>query len=176
MTPNHYITPKIAFFSGVEDPENHPMALRTQMIIYGGSDVIRCKMLMGIFIGTTLQWFSGIPDGHITSFPQFSRMFREQFSTNKVKPPKLYDLFNVIQREGKTQTDYMNRFYAVMVKLQYDEEMMVVAFVQRMTAGPFNDSLIRNPAETFSEVRERVVNHIKAKEVVLRKNGSSCSK
>jgi len=90
--PPHYITPKIAFFTGVEHPENHLTAFNAQMIIFRGSDVIRCKMFMGTFTGTTLQWFSGISDGQITFFPQFFRMFREQFSVNKVKPLRLYDI------------------------------------------------------------------------------------
>jgi len=67
--PPHYITPKIALLSGVEDPKNHLTTFKAQMIISGGSDAIRCMMLMGTFTGTTLQWFSGILNGHITSFP-----------------------------------------------------------------------------------------------------------
>jgi len=70
--PPHYITPKIALYSSMEDFESHLTTFKAQMIISGGSDAIRCNMLMGTFIGTTLQWFSGIPVGHITSFPQFS--------------------------------------------------------------------------------------------------------
>jgi len=38
--PPHYITPKIAFFTGIEDPENHLMAFNAQMIISGGTDAI----------------------------------------------------------------------------------------------------------------------------------------
>ena len=98
-------------------------------------------MFMGTFTGTTLQWFSGIPDGQITSFPRFS--------INKVKPPRLYELFSV----RETLKDYLNRFCAVTVKLQtHDEEMMIAAFER---------SLIKNPAETF---------------YVLRKNDSSRSR
>jgi len=74
--PPHYIAPKIAFFSSVEDPESHLKVLKAQMIISREFDAIRCKMLMGTFTRKILQWFSGIPDGHITSFPQFSRMFK----------------------------------------------------------------------------------------------------
>jgi len=104
-------------------------------------------------------------------------LFREQFSANKVKPPKLYDLFSVRQREEKTLKNYLNRFCAVTIRLQtHDEEMMVVAFVRGMTGRPFSDSLVRNLAETFSEVRERVVAHIEVEEAMLRKNGSSRSK
>jgi len=61
LVPAHYITPKLAFFTGIEDPENHFTAFSAQMIISGGTNVTRCKMFMGTFIGTTLQWFSGIP-------------------------------------------------------------------------------------------------------------------
>jgi len=40
LVPPHYITPKIAFFTGIEDPENHLTAFNAQMIISGGSDDI----------------------------------------------------------------------------------------------------------------------------------------
>jgi len=78
------------------------------MIIFRGTDVIHCKMFMGTFTGTTLQWFSGLPDGHITSFDQFSDLLKEQFSMNQVKPPILYDLFNVRQREEESLKNYLN--------------------------------------------------------------------
>jgi len=101
-------------------------------------------------------------------------MFKEQILANKVNLPRLYDLFNVKQREGELLREYLNRFYVVSVRLQtQDEEMVVVAFVKGMATSPFSDSLIRNPAETLSKVCERATTHI---EVVLRKNGSSRSK
>jgi len=59
-------------------------------------------MFMDTLTGTTIQSFSGLPDGHITSFAQFTKLFWEQFYANRVKPPVLYDLFNVRQREGET--------------------------------------------------------------------------
>jgi len=166
----HYNTPKIASFTRREDPENHLTTLNAQMIVSGGTYVIRCKMFMSTFIGTTLQWLSGLLDGHITSFAQISRLFRKKFSVKKVKPPKLYDLFNVRQREEELLKDYLNKFWALTVRLQtHDEDVMVTTFEQGITAGPFSVSLIRNLAETFSEIRERVVAHI---EVDERKNDS----
>ena len=58
----------MAFFMGEEDPESQVTTFNAQMIISGGTDSIQCKMLMGTFTGTTLQWFSGKPESHITSF------------------------------------------------------------------------------------------------------------
>jgi len=51
--PHHYITPKIVF-TGVEDPENHLATFNAQMIVFGGMDVVQCKILMSTFTGTTL--------------------------------------------------------------------------------------------------------------------------
>jgi len=40
-------------------------------------------------------------------------------------------------------------------------------------AGPFSDSLIRNPAVTFAEIRRRVVAHISIKEAVSVKHNNT---
>ena len=66
--PAHYITPNITFFTGIEDPKNHLTTFNAQMIILGGMNSICCKMFMGTFTRTTLQWFSWILDGQIASF------------------------------------------------------------------------------------------------------------
>ena len=57
------------------------------------------------------------------------------------------------------------------VRLQtHDEDVMVTAFEQGIAAEPFSDSLIRNPTETFSNIREQVVAHIEAEEAIVKKN------
>jgi len=89
--------PKIVF-TGVEDPKNHLTMFNAQMNIYGGTNAIHCKMFMGMFTGTTLQWFNDLPDDHITFFDQFFELFREQLSVNQNKPPISFDLFIVKQR------------------------------------------------------------------------------
>jgi len=51
----------------------------------------------------------------------------------------------------------------------HDEDMMIAAFEQGIAAGPFSDSLIRNPTEKIFEVREQAVAHIEVEEVVVKK-------
>jgi len=76
VIPTNFMTPKITFTS-TEDPEAHITAFHTQMMISGGTDAMHCKLFMGTFSGTTLDWFISLPDGHITSLDQFSTLFRE---------------------------------------------------------------------------------------------------
>jgi len=156
----HYVAPKIAF-TGVEDPESHLTAFNAQMIISGGSDAMRCKIFMGTFTGTTIQWFSGLPDDHISSFAHFAKLFREQFDTNQVKPPVLYDLFNVPQREGETLKRLPESIMGSHRNTSnHDENVMVFTFEKGVALGLFCDSFIRNLAETFSEIKRRTVAHI----------------
>jgi len=77
-----FMTSKIVF-TCTEDPEAHLTTFNAQMMISGGTDVMHCKLFMGTFIGTTLQWYVGLPDGHITSFNKFSALFKEQFIVNR---------------------------------------------------------------------------------------------
>jgi len=147
------MTPRITF-TGIEDPEAHITAFHTQMMISGGTFAMHCKLFIVTFAGTTLDWFIGLPDGHITSFDQFSTLFREQVIFNRAPPPVSFDLFGVKQYQGEPLKDFLNRFGALVVKLHTkDEALMVHTFGWGILLGLFNDSLIRNRAKMFSEIQ-----------------------
>jgi len=172
VIPASFITPKIVF-TGAEDPEAHLTTFNAQMMISGGTNVVHCKMFMGMYTGTMLQWFVGLPDDHITSFDQFSRSFKEQFIVNQAQPPVPFDPFGVKQRQGEPLKDFLNKFGTFVVKLQtQDEALMVHAFGQGIMSGPFNDSLIRNRVKTFGKIRRRAVAHIVAEEAITVMHGS----
>ena len=67
------------------------------MVLVGGSDAVRCKLFMCTLTGMAMDWFISLPDGHITSFPQLSQLFTEQYLANRAPPPVSYDLFDVKQ-------------------------------------------------------------------------------
>jgi len=82
--PNTFIGPKVTF-TGME------------MMLVGGSDAVRCKLFMSTLTRMAMDWFISLPEGHITSFAQLSRLFREQYLANRAPPPVSYDLFDVMQ-------------------------------------------------------------------------------
>ena len=78
------------------------------------------------------------------------------------------------EHQGEPLKDFLNRFGAFVVKLQtQDEALMVHAFGQEIMSGPFSDSLIRNRARTFGEIRRQAVAHITAEEAVTVKHEGS---
>lgn len=84
-------------FTGVEDSKVHITVFYTQMMLLEGFNVVYCKLFMSTLVGVALDWLVSLPDGHITSFDQFSTFFREQYIVNRTPPPVSYDLFDVRQ-------------------------------------------------------------------------------
>jgi len=145
-------------FTGVEDPKAHLTAFHTQMMLTGGSDAVYCKMLTSTLSGAALEWFISLPNGHITSFHQFSTLFREQYLVNKAPARLSYDVFDIKQYQGESMKDYLNKFGIQVVRLKpIDEAMIVHAFVKGMIPGPFSESLLRVYPKTFTEIRRRAL-------------------
>jgi len=145
----------------MEDPEAHLTAFHTQMMLVGGSDVVRYKLFMSTLTGMAMDWFISLPEGHITSFTQLSRLFREQYLANRTPIPVSYDLFDVKQYQGETLKEYISRFGAQVEKVgTTDEPMIVYAFRKGVCPGSFSKSLNRSHPKTFAEVRRRAVEHI----------------
>jgi len=169
VIPATFVGPK-ATFTGVEDPEAHLTAFHTQMMLVGDSDAVRWKLFMSRLVGIAMDWFISLPDGHVTSFAQLSKLFREQYIANQAPPPISYDLFYVRQYQGESMKEFLNRFRAQVVRLNTkDETMMVHVFRKGIVPGPFIESLIRNRPKTFDEIRRQAVAHIAAEGEVNKK-------
>ena len=172
VIPSTFMGPKVTF-TGVEDPEAHITTFHTQMMLSRGSDAVYCKLFMSTLACAALDWFISLPDGHITSFDQFTTLFREQYIVNRAPPPISYDLFDVRQYQGESLKEFLNRFGVQVVKLHTKNEAMTVhAFTKGVLPGPFSESLIRCCPKTFCEIRHRAVEHIVAEEWVTEKRGS----
>ncbi|XP_068501465.1 uncharacterized protein [Phaseolus vulgaris] len=145
----------------MEDPEAHLTAFHIQMMLVGDSDAVKCKLFMSTLTGMALDWFISLPEGHITSLAQLSRLFREQYLANRAPTPVSYDFFDVKQFQGETLKEYISRFGAQVVKVGTTEEPMIVyAFRKGECPGSFSKSLNRSRPKTFAEVRRRAVEHI----------------
>jgi len=81
--PNTFTGPKVTF-TGMEDPEAHLTAFHTQMMLVSGSDAVRCKLFISTLTGMAMDWSISLREGHITSFAQLSRLFREQYLADPI--------------------------------------------------------------------------------------------
>jgi len=169
VIPATLVRPKVTF-TEMEDPEAQLAAYYTQMMLVGGSDAARCKLYISTLAGTAMEWFMSLPDGHVTLFPQLTKLFRAQYLANRAPPSVSYDLFDVKQYQGESLKEFLHRFGAQVVSLNLTKEkMMVHAFRKDIVSGPFSESLIRNHPKTFAEIKRHAVAHITAKEELSEK-------
>jgi len=82
QVPLQYNIPKLPPYAGSADLESQLKVFNAQILVSGGSDVVRCKVFVGTLSGAALKWFSGIPRARVTSFPMFAKMFLERFVAN----------------------------------------------------------------------------------------------
>jgi len=87
------------------------------MMVVRGSDAMRWKLFMSTLVRTAMDWFINLPDGHVTSFPQLTKLFRAQYIANQAPPPISYDLFDIRQYQGDSLKEFLHRFGAQVVRL-----------------------------------------------------------
>ncbi|XP_068503738.1 uncharacterized protein [Phaseolus vulgaris] len=142
VIPAMLVVPKVTF-TGTEDPKAHLTAFHTHMMLVRGPDVVRCKLFMSTLVGTAMDWFINLPDGHVTSFPQLTKLFRAQYIVNRAPPSISYDLFDIRQYQEESLKEFLHRFGTQVVRLNLkDERMMVHVFKKGIVPGPFSESLI----------------------------------
>ncbi|XP_068503950.1 uncharacterized protein [Phaseolus vulgaris] len=138
----------------------------------GGSDAVRCKLFMSTLTGMAMDWFISLPSGHITSFPQLSQLFREQYLANRAPPPVSYYLFDVKQYQGETLKEYINRFGAQVVKVGTTEKPMIVYAFRKGVSWPFLRINHSQSPRTFAEIRRCAVELIASEGEVCEKRTS----
>lgn len=136
--------------------------------------------------GIALDWFSGLRDGPITSFEEFSRQFVAQLAANKQSPPSKTDLFDVRQQQRESLKDFLAKFNGVLVWVSDpDEQMAVEAVCKGLRTWQFQKSLVRRNPTTMAELSCQATCHIEVEETMERKrarkkkkdvNSSSASK
>jgi len=88
--------------------------------------------------GTTMDWFISLPDGHVTSFPQLTKLFKAQYLANRAPSLVSCDLFDVRQYQGESLKEFLHRFGAQVMRLNLTKEkMMLHAFRKGIVSGSF---------------------------------------
>ncbi|KAK7356247.1 hypothetical protein VNO80_15515 [Phaseolus coccineus] len=69
--PTSSVFPKIGAFAGKQDHVAHMKTFKTQILICGGPDAVKCKMFASILVGIALDRFSSLSEGSIKFFGSF---------------------------------------------------------------------------------------------------------
>ncbi|GKV43770.1 hypothetical protein SLEP1_g51023 [Rubroshorea leprosula] len=112
------------------------------------------------------------PDDHLHAF--YSYMQAQNASDALIRRlirKTTSELMRVKQRDGESLKNFMSRFNdAVLEVNSFDQAVGITAVISGLGHERFRESLLKHPATTFSEVNDRSLKFITAKEYALSQN------
>ncbi|GKU90960.1 hypothetical protein SLEP1_g4897 [Rubroshorea leprosula] len=97
--------------------------------------------------------------------------FATKFSSRRLIRKTTSELMRVKQRDGESLKNYMSRCNdAVLEVSSFDQAVGIAVVISGLKHDRFRDSLIKHAATTFSEVNDRSLKFITAKEYALAQN------
>ncbi|GKV02599.1 hypothetical protein SLEP1_g15017 [Rubroshorea leprosula] len=86
-----------------------------------------------------------------------SSAFATKFSNRRLIRKTTYELMRVKQRDGESLKNFMSRFNdAVLEVNSFDQAVGITAVISGLSHERFRDSLLKRPANTFSEIKNKM--------------------
>ncbi|GKV19688.1 hypothetical protein SLEP1_g29914 [Rubroshorea leprosula] len=149
--PVGFRIPQLETYDGTKDPDDHLHAFYSCMQAQNASDAL--------------------PSRSINSYTELASAFATKFSSRRLIRKTTSELMQVKQRDGESLKNFMSRFNDVVLEVNsFDQAVGITTVISGLSHERFRDSLLKHPANTFSEVNDRSLKFITAEEYALSQN------
>ncbi|XP_073035355.1 uncharacterized protein [Primulina eburnea] len=154
-------------YKGEGDPQDHLDKFYAKADLYDISDAAYCKIFRTTLSGQALTWFNKLPPGTIGSLDELIRRFLQQFSINRKYPKTASYLFTIVQREGESLREFVQRFTQAVHEVPYvNHDLLAGIMQQNLRHRRFKESIAGKPPSTLEELLERAEKYIRIEEAV----------
>ncbi|GKV45313.1 hypothetical protein SLEP1_g52418 [Rubroshorea leprosula] len=169
--PAGFRIPQLETYDGTKDPDDHLHAFYSCMQAQNTSDALMCKIFPSTLRGNARTWYYSLPPRSINSYTEMASAFATKFSSRRLIRKTTSELMRVKQRDGESLKNFMSRFNDAVLEVNYfDQAVGITAVISGLSHERFRDSLLKHPTNTFSEVNDRSLKFITAKEYALSQN------
>ncbi|GKV13482.1 hypothetical protein SLEP1_g24484 [Rubroshorea leprosula] len=142
-----------------------------KLVAQNASDALMCKIFPLTLRGNARTWYYSLPPRSINSYTEMTFAFATKFSSRRLIRKTTFELMRVKQRDGESLKNFMSRFNdAVLEVNSFNQAVGITAVISGLSHERFRDSLLKHPANTFSEVNDRSLKFITAEEYALSQN------
>ncbi|GKV47270.1 hypothetical protein SLEP1_g54184 [Rubroshorea leprosula] len=160
--------PQLETYDGTKDPDDHLHAFYSCMQAQNASDALMCKIFPSTLRGNARTWYYSLPSRSINSYTELASAFATKFSSRRLIRKTTSELMRVKQRDGESLKNFMSRFNDVVLEVNsFDQAVGITAVISGLSHERFRDSLLKHPANTFSEVNDRSLKFITVEEYAL---------
>ncbi|GKV18271.1 hypothetical protein SLEP1_g28676 [Rubroshorea leprosula] len=169
--PAGFIIPKLETYDGTKDPDDHLHAFYSCMQAQNTSDALMCKIFPSTLRGNARTWYYSLPPRSINSYTEMASTFAKKFSSRRLIRKTTSELMRVKQRDRESLKNFMSKFNdAVLEVNSFDQAVGITAVISGLSHERFRDSLLKHPANNFSEVNDRSLKFIIVEEYALSQN------
>ncbi|GKV42163.1 hypothetical protein SLEP1_g49600 [Rubroshorea leprosula] len=162
--------PQLETYDGTKDPDDHLHAFYSCMQAQN-TDALMCKIFPSTLRGNARTWYYSLPPRSINSYTELASAFATKFSSRRLIRKTTSELMRVKQRDGESLKNFMSRFNdAVLEVNSFDQAVGITAVISGLGNERFRDSLLKHPANTFSEVNDKSLKFITTKKYALSQN------
>ncbi|XP_075521502.1 uncharacterized protein LOC142554718 [Primulina tabacum] len=154
-------------YKGEGDPQDHLDKFYAKADLYDISDAAYCKIFRTTLSGQALTWFNKLPLGTVGSLEELTRRFLQQFSINRKYPKIASYLFTIVQKEGESLREFVQRFTQAVHEVPHvNHDLLAGIMQQNLRHRRFKESIARKPPNTLEELLERAEKYIRIEEAV----------
>ncbi|GKV49232.1 hypothetical protein SLEP1_g55995 [Rubroshorea leprosula] len=155
--PAGFRIPQLETYDGTKDPDDHLHAFYSCMQAQNVSDALMCKIFPSTLRGNARTWYYSLPPRSINSYTKLASAFATKFSSRRLIRKTTSELMRVKQRDGESLKNFMSRFNdAVLEVNSFDQAVGITAVISGLSHERFRDSLLKHPANTFSEIKNKM--------------------
>ncbi|XP_075489672.1 uncharacterized protein LOC142528507 [Primulina tabacum] len=152
-------------YKGEGDPQDHLDKFYARADLYDISDAAYCKIFRTTLSEQALTWFNKLPSGTVGSLGELTRRFLQQFSINRKYPRTASYLFTIVQREGESLREFVQRFTQAVHEVPYvNHDLLAGIMQQNLRHRRFKESIAGRPPNTLEELLERAEKYIRIEE------------
>ncbi|XP_073153397.1 uncharacterized protein [Henckelia pumila] len=154
-------------YDGSGDPQDHLDRFYAKADLYDFSNAAYCKIFQTTLANRALAWFNKLPAGSIASLEQLTQRFLHQFSINRKYPKTASYLFSVVQKEGESLREYVQRFTQAVHEVPHvNHDLLTGIMQQNLRHRKFKESIAGKPPSTLEELLERAEKYIRIEETI----------
>ncbi|GKV40237.1 hypothetical protein SLEP1_g47906 [Rubroshorea leprosula] len=155
--PAGFRIPQLETYDGTKDPDDHLHAFYSCIQAQNASDALMCKIFPSTLRGNARTWYYSLPPRSINSYTELTSAFATKFSSRRLIMKTISELMRVKQRDGESLKNFMSRFNdAVLEVNSFDQAVGITAVISSLGHERFRDSLLKHPATTFSEIKNKM--------------------
>ncbi|XP_059067466.1 uncharacterized protein LOC131858289 [Cryptomeria japonica] len=106
-------------FNGDGDLNVHIDSFMTMCSDYHSLNFVLLKLFLCSLKGTTLEWYSSLPDYSIHNFDQLIDLFLKPFQANIGSKVTIGDIVHCKQKPNEKITDFISRYQAISTKISF---------------------------------------------------------